>query len=89
MPAVVVSNIVVVYRMPRFKPGDNVRVVSSGSRFFKVHGVFDQVIPNTRNLTQLDSYTVRFSWGEKSTFWDAELEFADSQSNVPPTRRQN
>ena len=29
---------------------------------------------NPRGIGTLDSYTVVFAWGEKQTFWDAQLE---------------
>jgi len=61
--------------MSQFKPGDPVRVVSHETSLFAgVQGVVDEVEANKRNLTQLDSYTVRFSWGEKQIFWGAQLE---------------
>jgi hypothetical protein len=47
------------------------------SPFVGLDGVIDEVKPHPRNLTQLDSYTVRFNWGEKQTFWDAQLEPAE------------
>ena len=39
-----------------------------------MHGIIDGLVPNPRNITQLDSYTVLFSWGERKPFWDAQLE---------------
>jgi hypothetical protein len=64
--------------MARFKPGDRVRVLPTvASPFVGLDGVIDEVKPHPRNLTQLDSYTVRFNWGEKQTFWDAQLEPAE------------
>jgi hypothetical protein len=59
----------------RFKPGDRVRILKTvGSVFAGVEGVVDNVKPHPRNLSQLDSYTVLFTWGETKTFWGAELE---------------
>jgi hypothetical protein len=60
----------------RFKPGDRVRIVETvgSSVFAGVEGVVDDVKPHPRNLSQLDSYIVLFSWGEKKSFWGAELE---------------
>lgn len=46
------------------------------SPFVGLNGVIEAVTPNSRNITQLDSYTVLFAWGEKQTFWDAQLESA-------------
>jgi hypothetical protein len=61
--------------MARFTIGDRVRIASSeASAFAGAYGIVDGVVPNPRNITQLDSYTVLFSWGEKKTFWDAQLE---------------
>jgi hypothetical protein len=61
--------------MARFKPGDRVRILPTGaSPFVGLQGVIDEVKTHPRNLTQLDSYTVLFAWGEKQTFWDAQLE---------------
>jgi hypothetical protein len=61
--------------MHRFKTGDRVRISSTGgSAFAGTHGVIDGIVPHPRKITQLDSYTVLFSWGEKKTFWDAQLE---------------
>jgi hypothetical protein len=61
--------------MHRFKTGDRVRISpNQGSTYAGTHGVIDGIVPNSRNITQLDSYTVLFSWGEKKSFWDAQLE---------------
>jgi len=60
--------------MPRFKPGDSVRITATESVFAGVEGVVEQVKVNPRNITQLDSYTLRFSWDEVQVFWDAQLE---------------
>jgi len=60
---------------PLFKIGDRIRIVASaGSLFAGVEGVVDNVKPHPRNLSQLDLYTVLFGWGEKKTFWGAQLE---------------
>jgi hypothetical protein len=61
--------------MARFKPGDRVRIAANGaSPFVGLQGVIDDVKAHPRNLSQLDSYTVLFAWGEKQSFWDAQLE---------------
>jgi len=61
--------------MPRFKTGDHVRVLrTTDSAFAGVDGIVEEVKPHPRNLTQLDSYTVVYAWGERQTFWDAQLE---------------
>jgi len=71
--------------MPRFKPGDQVKVISSSSSMFSgVDGVIEEVTLNPKNLTQLDSYVVRFAWGERKKFWDAELELAETRGKDRP-----
>ena len=58
----------------RFKLGDRVRILSpKSSLFVGVEGIVEEIKQNPRNLTQLDSYTLRFNWGEKQVFWDAQL----------------
>ena len=59
----------------RFKLGDRVRILSpEASVFAGVEGVVEEIKQHPRNLTQLDSYTLRFSWGKKQVFWDAQLD---------------
>ena len=71
--------------MSRFKPGDPVQVIpTEGSLFAGVQGIVEQVKVNPRKLTQLDSYTVRFSWGETQAFWDAQLESAEEKKAAGP-----
>jgi len=58
----------------RFKLGDRVRILApKASVFADVEGIVEEIKQNPRNLTQLDSYTLRFNWGEKRVFWDAQL----------------
>jgi hypothetical protein len=72
--------------MTRFKPGDAVRVVSNErSVFAGVQGIVAEVKPHPRKLPELDSYTLRFNWGETQTFWAAQLEPADEK----PAQRRN
>ena len=68
--------------MARFTIGDRVRISpTDGSGFAGAHGIIDGLVPNPRNIPQLDSYIVLFSWGEKKAFWDAQLEaVADKRS---------
>jgi hypothetical protein len=68
--------------MPRFKPGDRVRIIATESVFTGVEGVVEQVKVHPRNLTQLDSYTLRFSWDEIQVFWDAQLEATENKNRV-------
>jgi hypothetical protein len=66
--------------MPRFKPGDRVRITTAESIFAGVEGVVEQVKVHPRNIPQLDSYTLRFSWDEIQVFWDAQLEATENDS---------
>jgi len=60
--------------MARFKQGDRVRVLSPADSIFAgTNGIIEDVKLDPRSITVLDSYTVVFSWGEKQTFWDAQL----------------
>jgi hypothetical protein len=66
-------------RMPRFKRGDRVRIAATESVFAGVEGVVEDVQLNPRNIPQLDSYTLRFSWGEMKVFWGAQLESIENK----------
>jgi hypothetical protein len=58
-----------------FKPGDRVRIMAPvGSVFAGSEGTVESVKPHPRHLSELDSYTVLFTWGETQTFWGAQLE---------------
>ena len=64
--------------MARFKPGDRVRLLSAaGSIYAGTNGIIEDVKLHPRGITVLDSYTVVFAWGEKHTFWDAQLELLE------------
>ena len=68
--------------MPRFNCGDQVRVSATlSSPFAGVEGVIDEVTPHPKNLTQLDSYVVVFAWGERQTFWDAQLQSSTAKGS--------
>jgi hypothetical protein len=61
--------------MARFKQGDRVRVLSPADSIYAgTNGIIEGVKLHPRRITVLDSYTVVFAWGEKQTFWDAQLE---------------
>jgi hypothetical protein len=63
--------------MPQFNRGDHVQISPKiSSPFAGVEGVIDEVTPHPKKLDQLDSYVVLFAWGERHTFWDAELKTA-------------
>jgi hypothetical protein len=68
--------------MPRFKPGDRVRITATETVFAGVEGVVEHVKVNPRNITQLDSYTLRFSWDEVQVFWDAQLEATENKERL-------
>ena len=58
------------------------RIISpADSAFAGADGTVLDVKINSRNLTILDSYTIELKWGEKQTFWDAQLE---TFSDPPP-----
>ena len=65
--------------MARFKPHDRVRVLSP-NKYAGVDCVIEEVKLHPRGLTILDAYTVVFAWGEKQTFWDAQLESVSEHS---------
>ena len=65
--------------MPRFKLGDRIKVIPTNSAFSGVPGIVEEIVPHPKNLSQLDSYVVRFAWGERQKFWDAELESAETK----------
>jgi hypothetical protein len=61
--------------LPRFKVGQ--RVIIRGddpSSFAGLVAVVDDVQPNERGISTLDRYVVVFSWGEKQTFYEPQLE---------------
>jgi hypothetical protein len=68
--------------MPRFKLGDRVRITATDSVFAGVEGVVEHVKVHPRNITQLDSYTLRFSWDELQVFWDAQLEATETNHRL-------
>jgi hypothetical protein len=60
--------------MRRFNIGDRVKILPvMASPFVDLVGTVDHIQPNDRNVTQLDRYVVRFEWGEKHSFYDAQL----------------
>ena len=64
----------------RFTVGDRVRILlTPATPFAGLEGTIDSVLPNSRGLTQLDGYVVKFNWGETQKFYDVQLE---------PTRRR-
>ena len=60
--------------MPRFKVGDRVKILPVvATPFVGLEGTIHEVLPHDRNITTLDRYTVVFEWGEKQSFYDAQL----------------
>ena len=60
---------------PRFNIGQRVIVRQNDpSSFSGLPAVIDDVQPNDRGVSVLDRYTVVFSWGEKQTFYEPQLE---------------
>jgi hypothetical protein len=68
--------------MPRFKPGDCVRITATETVFAGVEGVVEHVKVHPQNITQLDAYTLRFSWDEVQVFWDAQLEATKNKEQL-------
>jgi hypothetical protein len=69
----------------RFKPGDRVRMVgSTGAPYAGVEAVVVEIKPHPRDLIALAACIVVFSWGEKHTFWDAELELVSGGGRECP-----
>ena len=67
----------------RFERGDRVRISPAlSSPFAGAEGVIDEVTPHPKNLAQLDSYVVVFTWGERQTFWDAQLQSSMSKGGT-------
>lgn len=66
--------------MARFKAGDSVRILSTVTTpFAGLDGLIDEVKPHDRGVGALDQYVVVFSWGERSTFYDVQLQTALSE----------
>ena len=62
------------YRIPRFKKGDRVRIrPAEPTPFAGLPAVVQEVEPDARNVTPLDRYVVVFAWGERQAFYDAQL----------------
>jgi hypothetical protein len=59
----------------RFTVGERVRILlSPATPFAGLEGTIDSVVPNSRGLTQLDGYVVKFNWGETQKFYDVQLQ---------------
>lgn len=61
--------------MPKFGIGNRVRIRTEGQTTYAgLEGVVQQARPNERGIAALDQYDVLFEWGEKKTFYEAQLE---------------
>ncbi len=59
----------------KFRIGDRVRILPQGQKIFVgVEGVVHDVHPNDRGIAVLDQYDVLFTWGEKKSFYEVQLE---------------
>jgi len=60
--------------MPRFNAGDRVKILPViATPFVGLEGAVREILPHDRDITTLDRYTVIFEWGEKQSFYDAQL----------------
>ena len=60
--------------MPRFSAGDRVKILPLvATPFVGLEGTVRAILPHDRHITTLDRYTVVFEWGEKQSFYDAQL----------------
>ena len=61
-------------RDPRFTIGDRVRIrPDDPGPFAGLLGMVAAIEPNSRGVAVLDRYVVAFEWGEKQTFYAAQL----------------
>ena len=71
--------------MARFKTGEHVRILTTlATPFAGLSGEIREVRQHDQGISTLDLYVVVFSWGERVTFYDVQLELAVSQ----PKKRQ-
>jgi hypothetical protein len=60
--------------MARFKPGDRVRILPDmATPFVGLEGIIQEINANDLNVSTLDRYLVMFEWGERQSFYDAQL----------------
>ena len=61
-------------RQFRFKVGERVKILPKDpGPFAGLEGTVEAIEPNPRDVAVLDRYVVVFEWGEKQTFYDAQL----------------
>ena len=60
--------------MPRFNLGDRVKILAVvATPFVGLEGAVREILLHDRDIAALDRYTVVFEWGEKQSFYDAQL----------------
>lgn len=59
----------------RFQTGDRIRIrPNEPTPFAGLEAVVQEIQPHPRGVATLDQYVVLFDWGEKHTFYDAQLQ---------------
>ena len=67
------------HRQLRFKSGESVRIrPDDPSPFAGLQGIVEEGLPHERDIAVLDRYVVSFKWGERQSFYNAQLEEIDS-----------
>ena len=70
-------------RQFRFKAGDRVVVrADDPSPFAGLQATVQEILPHERDVAVLDRYVVVFEWGEKQSFYDAQLANAGAREPV-------
>jgi hypothetical protein len=67
-------------RQFRFKAGDRVKIrKDEPTPFAGLEGTIAAIEPHPREVAVLDRYTVVFKWGEKQSFYEAQLTETDTE----------
>jgi hypothetical protein len=67
----------------RFKIGERVLIRRDDpSPFAGLPAVIEDVQPNNRGIGVLDRYVLVFSWGEKHTFYEPQLQVAGMEGEL-------
>ena len=57
-----------------FRAGDKITVRKNDpSPFAGLHAIVEEISPHERDVAVLDRYVVVFEWGERQSFYDAQL----------------
>ena len=68
--------------MPRFKPGDVVRIApTEPTPFANLKATVQKIQLHDRGVATLDRYVVVFEWGEEQTFYDVQLQHISKPSD--------